>query len=125
MSITIMVVDDSDFVRERMIQRLEMEGLKTVAACNGIEAVERYQQETVDAVFMDITMPKLDGIGALSEIRKIDPDANIIMLTAVNQSTMITKAIHLGAKDYLIKPVSTSTMLNTLTRVLGYLNAAH
>ena len=114
----ILVVDDSNFVRERVVKLLEIEGYEVISAKNGRMAVDSYIDETPDAVLMDITMPELDGLGALTEIRAFDQQANVIMLTALDQQMMVTRAMHLGARDYLTKPTSAQQLIKTLNQVL-------
>ena len=73
-------------------------------AKNGVEAVEAYRKMKVDLVTMDITMPEMDGIAACREIVARDPDARILMVTAVGQMDKVVEAMHAGAKDFVTKP---------------------
>ena len=114
----VMIVDDSLFMRNHLSKLLARKGYQTVLAENGEQAVRNYRQNHPDAVLMDITMPRKDGLQALTEIRELDARARVIMLTAVDQELAVTRAIHLGAKDFLVKPVPPSRLLSTLQQVL-------
>ena len=71
---------------------------------NGKVAIQKYQELSPDIVTMDITMPEMDGLGALKEILAVSPDANIIMVTAMGQESMVREAILAGAKGFIVKP---------------------
>lgn len=116
---TVMVVDDSMFMLEHLAKLLKKRGHQPITAMNGYDAVRLYEQDKPDAVLMDITMPGRDGLEALSEIRERNPDARVIMLTALNQEWLVTKAMSLGARDFLTKPVSPDRLMTALERVLG------
>ena len=114
----VMIVDDSLFMRNHLSKLLVKNGYETISAENGEQAVITYRQIHPDAVLMDITMPRKDGLQALTEIREYDSRAKVIMLTALDQELAATRAIHVGAKDFLIKPVPPSQLLAALQRVL-------
>ena len=80
---TILVVDDAAFMRMRCAKLLTENGYEVVEAENGAQAIEVYQRVKPDGVLMDITMPEMDGLTALKELRKIDPDARVAMVTAM------------------------------------------
>ncbi|MCP4542076.1 MAG: response regulator [Chloroflexi bacterium] len=114
----IMVVDDSLFMRNNLSKLLGRNGYEIIVAENGEQAVENYRQARPDAVIMDITMPKMDGLTALSEIRAFDSKAKVIMLTAMDQESAATQAIRRGAKDFLGKPAPPKRILAALQHVL-------
>jgi two-component system chemotaxis response regulator CheY len=115
----IMIVDDSLFMRNHLSKLLTKNGYEIIMAENGEQAVQTYQQTRPDAVLMDITMPRKDGLQALTEIKQWDDKAKVIMLTALDQELAATRAIHIGARDFLVKPVPPSRLLTALQRVLG------
>ena len=89
---------------------------------NGKEALERYQELKPDLVTMDIVMPKMeeiDGIGAVKEIMKVDPQAKIIMVSAMGQHALVVEAIQAGARDFIIKPFQPSRVVEAIRRVVG------
>jgi len=114
----VMVVDDSLFMRNRLSKLLAKHGYETIIAENGEQAVRHYRQDRPDAVLMDITMPRKDGLQALTEIREFDVKAIVIMLTALNQELAAVRAIHLGAKDFLVKPAAPNLVLTALQNAL-------
>ena len=86
---------------------------------NGIKAVEKYKEVKPDLVLMDITMPELDGIGALKQIKELDPNASVIMCSAMGQQAMVVEAIQSGAKDFIVKPFQADRVLEAVKRVMG------
>ena len=115
---SIMVVDDSLFMRQHLSRLLAKNGYETILAENGQQAVDAYRRNRPNVVLMDITMPRKDGLQALTEIREFDAKARVIMLTAVDQELAVTRAIHLGAKDFLVKPVPPSQLLLALRQAM-------
>ncbi len=115
----ILIVDDSLFMRNHLSKLLAKNGYEIVVAEDGEQAVSTYREIHPDAVLMDITMPRKDGLQALTEIREFDARARVIMLTALDQELAATRAIHVGAKDFLVKPVPPNRLLTAIQRVLG------
>jgi two-component system chemotaxis response regulator CheY len=116
----VMVVDDAAFMRMMLKTMLTEGGHEVVAeAANGQEAVDTYMKAKPDLVTMDITMPELDGVGAVKEICKMDPTAKIIMCSAMGQKAMVIDAISAGAKDFVVKPFQKDRVLESVNRVLG------
>jgi len=86
-------------------------------AANGREAVEKFKELGPDVVFMDITMPVMDGIAALKEIRAFDVKATVIMVSALGQESFVMDAIRSGARNYLVKPVQDDKLQEVLARL--------
>ncbi|OLS01533.1 response regulator [Tissierella creatinophila] len=119
MSKRVLIVDDAVFMRMKLRDILEKNGYQVVAeAQNGVEAVEKFKQEKPDLVTMDITMPEMDGVAALKEIKSQDKDAKIIMCSAMGQQSMVMEAIQSGALDFIVKPFDTDRVLQSLERVM-------
>ncbi len=120
MSKRVLIVDDAVFMRMMIKDILEKNGFEIIGeASNGASAVEEYKNLKPDIVTMDITMPEMDGIQAVKEIRKIDPDAKIIMCSAMGQQAMVMEAIQAGAKDFIVKPFQSDRVVEALNKVLG------
>lgn len=116
----IMIVDDSMFMRVTLKNILTKEGHEIVGeAENGEDAVARYAELKPDIVTMDITMPKMDGIAAVREIIGQDPNARIIMCTAMGQKNMVLEAIQAGAKDFVVKPFQPERVVEGISKALG------
>jgi len=115
----ILVVDDAAFMRVTLRNVLATAGFDVEEATNGAEAVTRYSEVSPDLVTMDITMPEKDGIQATKEILKLDPNARVVMVTALGQEKMVKDAILAGAKDFIVKPFQPDRVLNALTRLLS------
>ncbi len=116
----IMVVDDAAFMRVRAARVLTDAGHVVVEAENGLAAVEAYGREQPDCVLMDITMPEMDGLQALDEIRRQDPSARIAMLTAMGQQPIVLDAIKRGARDFVVKPFQPDRVLAAVSRLLAH-----
>ena len=114
----VLIVDDSLFMRNHLAKLLGEHGYDTIQAENGLEAVKTYRVSRPDAVLMDITMPEMNGMDALVEIRQLDSRAKVIMLTALDQQLVAAQAVHMGAKEFLVKPVPPTRLLLALKKVL-------
>ena len=116
----ILIVDDAAFMRMMIKDILTKNGYIIAGeAENGIKAVEKYKEVKPDLVLMDITMPELDGIGALKQIKELDPNASVIMCSAMGQQAMVVEAIQSGAKDFIVKPFQADRVLEAVKRVMG------
>ncbi len=121
----ILIADDSLFVVKLLKQFLTSEGYNIVgAAGDGEEAVELFQANInkVDLVTLDITMPKMDGIGALKKILSIKPDAAIIMISAIGREDLVKEALTIGAKNYVVKPLNREKVLSRIKQTLERVN---
>ncbi len=120
MSNTVLVCDDAIFMRTMINDILSQAGFEVVGeAETGLQAVEKYQQLKPDLVTMDIVMPDMGGIDAVREIIKVDPEARILMCSAMGQQALVVEAIEAGAKDFVVKPFQPSRVLEAVERVLG------
>jgi len=118
----IMIVDDAIFMRQMLMKMLIAEGFEICgeASC-ATEAVEKYKAVKPDLVTMDIVMPmmeELDGIGAVREIIKLDPEARIIICSVMGQQSLVVEAIRAGAKDFVTKPVQPVRLLEAVKNIL-------
>ena len=120
MSKKIMLVDDAAFMRMTIKNALTKAGYDNIIeASDGQIAVETYQKEHPDLVIMDITMPNMDGIQALQAIKTADPEARVVMCSAMGQEGMVVEAIKLGAKDFIVKPFKQDRILQTVEKIIG------
>ncbi|NLW08356.1 MAG: response regulator [Firmicutes bacterium] len=120
MSKRVLVVDDAAFMRMMIKDILQKGGYEVVGeAEDGKRAIEKYKELKPDLVTMDITMPDMDGITAVKEIRKIDENAVIIMCSAMGQQAMVIDAIQAGAKDFVVKPFQPERVLEAIKKVVG------
>ena len=116
----ILVVDDAAFMRMMIKDILTKNGYEvTGEATDGAQAIEKYKEISPDLVTMDITMPEMDGISALKEIKKIDPHAKVIMCSAMGQQAMVIDAIQAGAKDFIVKPFQADRVIEAINKAIG------
>lgn len=119
MSANVMIVDDAAFMRMMVKDILSKNGYTVVGeAENGAIAVDKYMELTPDLVIMDITMPEMDGLQAVREIRKRAPEARIIMCSAMGQQAMVIDAIQSGAKDFIVKPFQADRVIEAVAKAL-------
>ncbi|MGE5620288.1 MAG: response regulator [Sphingomonadaceae bacterium] len=116
---TLLVVDDAAFMRMRCSKLLTESGYQVIEAENGAQAVEQYRAHRPDAVLLDITMPEMDGLTALKEIRKLDPNAKVAMVTAMGQQSIVMEALKAGARDFVLKPFQSDRVLATVKKLVG------
>jgi len=116
----ILIVDDASFMRTVLKDIVKTNGLanEIVEAVDGVDGVKSYKKHKPDLVIMDVNMPRADGIQALRAIMKIDPNAKVVMVTAVEQKEIVQDAIALGARDYVVKPFDRSHVPLVINKVL-------
>jgi two-component system chemotaxis response regulator CheY len=115
----VMIVDDASFMRRVIRKIVESDGYEVAGeAIDGAEAVEKYASLQPDLVTMDIVMPRCSGINALETIMLRDPDARIVMCSALSQEDLVEEALQAGARDFLVKPFRRQEVLATLSEIL-------
>ncbi|MEO8577322.1 MAG: response regulator [Gemmatimonadales bacterium] len=120
MNNTVLVCDDAVFMRTMIGDILTQAGLEVIGeADSGAQAVEKYKALKPDLVTMDIIMPEMGGIEAVREITTYDPQARVLMCSAMGQQSLVAEAIQAGAKDFVVKPFQPSRVLEAVQRVLG------
>ncbi len=114
----VLVVDDSKFERTFLTGILREEGWNVIAeAADGLEGLQKYVELTPDVVMMDITMPRMDGLAALKAIMQINPEARVVIVTAMSTPDKFREAINNGAKDFIVKPFSQAKVKEVLAHV--------
>jgi two-component system chemotaxis response regulator CheY len=111
----VLIVDDAAFMRVSIKNMLTKNGYEVIGeAENGKVAIQKYQELSPDIVTMDITMPEMDGLQSLKKILEIDPSANVIMVSAMGQESMVREAVQSGAKGFIVKPFKEDIILSAL-----------
>jgi two-component system chemotaxis response regulator CheY len=120
MGTKVLIVDDAAFMRMMLRDILAKNGFEVVGeADNGKVAVQMYNELKPDVVTMDITMPEMDGIAAVKEIKTADASAKIVMVSAMGQQAMVIEAIRAGAADFIVKPFQPDRVLEALGKALS------
>jgi len=120
MGVRVLIVDDALFMRSMIRDIFSREGFEVVGeAENGAEAVRLTRELNPDLITMDIVMPVMDGITALRQIVQADGTANVVMVSALGQESLIAEAIEAGARDFIVKPVEAGRVLKVVQSVLG------
>jgi two-component system, chemotaxis family, chemotaxis protein CheY len=117
----ILIVDDAKFMRITLSNILKKSNHEIIGEGeNGKEALELYRKLRPDVVTLDITMPIMNGLEAVKAIKQEDPDAKIIICSAMGQQKMVVEAIEAGALDFIVKPFDESRVIDAVNRVLSY-----
>ena len=116
MSYSLLVVDDEALTLRTISRALREEGYEVFLASSGEEALEMYAQEKPDLALLDVVLPGIDGIEVLRQIKKQNPAAIVLMMSAYHQVERAVEAMKLGAYDYLIKPFHLADLSNTIRR---------
>ncbi len=116
---TVLVVDDSSFMRKYIKQILTQNDYDVIGeATNGEEAIEQYMALKPNVVTMDIAMDKINGIEASKKILELDNKANIVIVSSLSQKSIIIKLLESGVRDFVVKPIKEETLLKTLEYIL-------
>ena len=116
----VLVVDDAAFMRKMVSDALSKAGHEVIGeACNGAEAVESFRALKPELTTLDITMPEKDGLTALKEIIELDPNARVIMCSALGQESKVLESIKLGARDFVVKPFQPARVQEAVEKALA------
>ena len=119
MQTQVLIADDEMFMRKVIRKHLAECGMTDIVeAANGAEAVELFIKNRPGLVLMDITMPEMTGLEALEEILKTDPEAKVIMCSAIGQQSMIIKSLEMGAMGFIVKPFEKNEFEATIRSVI-------
>lgn len=114
----VLIADDAAFMRMMLKDILTKNGHEVVGeAGNGIEMLQKYEETQPDIVTLDITMPEMDGLTAIKELRKKHPEANVVMCSAMGQQSMVIDAIQSGARDFIVKPFQADRVIECLSKL--------
>lgn len=120
MSKKLLITDDAMIIRAMIREAAEENGWEVVAeATNGEEAVDLYRRHRPALTTLDLVMPKYDGLYALREIRKIDPEARVVIVSALSQKSTLRETLQSGAVDFLVKPFAKPLLVETLNRAIS------
>ena len=116
----VLLVDDAAFMRSMIREILEGSGEFEIVgeAKTGVEAIEMYRDLDPDLVTMDIVMPEMDGVEATKEILQIDPEAVVVVCSALGQEALVIESLAAGARDFLVKPFAADKVFRTLEGLL-------
>ena len=120
MGIDVLIVDDLTFIKMVLRDLIEKAGFRVVGeASDGEEALRLFHEKHPDVVLLDVTMPKMDGLTALKKMLEADPNAKVIMCSALGQQRLIVQAIQLGAKDFIVKPFRPERVITSIKKILN------
>ena len=119
MAYKVFVVDDSKFMRMMLGEVITSMGCEVIEVDGGRRAVTMYEHYKPDLVTLDILMPEQDGIETLKQIFDFDPQAKVVMVTALGMEDYIKQAMELGACGFIIKPFSDEQVETVVSQVLG------
>ena len=117
--VKILIADDALFMRITLGDILKKAGYEICEAKNGSEMLQVYERERPDLIMLDITMPEMDGLNALKNLKKKYPKVKVIMCSAMGQQSMVLDAIQSGAYDFIVKPFEKGKVLDSVKKVLA------
>ncbi|MFP3153963.1 response regulator [Lachnospiraceae bacterium ZAX-1] len=118
-TISILITDDSILLRKQLKDILQYNGCRNfIEASNGQEAIDKFKASRPNLIFLDIVMPVKDGITATKEIREIDPDAYIVVISSLGTQTQLQEALAAGVKAFIQKPLRPEQIVDVLARSL-------
>jgi two-component system, chemotaxis family, chemotaxis protein CheY len=115
----VLLVDDAAFMRMRCAKVLNKLGHSVVEAENGVQAIDVFEREKPELVLLDITMPEMDGLEALKQIKQRAPSAKVAMVSAMGQQDMVLEAIKSGAADFVLKPFDEDRLIAAVEKLLS------
>jgi YesN/AraC family two-component response regulator len=116
---TILLVEDSKALQKQILLLLNKFFKEVYVASDGLEGIELYKKHNPDLVLTDLTMPKMNGHEMIREIKKIDSDAEIVILSAHSDSDNLMTSFHIGVSDFIQKPITAPKMINVFLKVLS------
>ena len=116
----ILIVDDAAFMRMMLKDILTKNGFEVCGeGVNGKDGVSKFKELNPDLVTLDITMPEMTGLDALKEIKAINPDAKVVMCSAMGQQAMVIEAIQSGARDFIVKPFQADRVIDSINKIFA------
>jgi two-component system chemotaxis response regulator CheY len=116
----VLIVDDAAFMRMMLRKIIKVAGHEVIGeAADGEQGVELYKELQPDLTTLDITMPGKDGIEVLRDILEINPQARVVMCSALGQQAKVVECIKLGARDFVVKPFETEVVERAITKALN------
>lgn len=118
--VKILTIEDSAFERKAIINILNKEGYKEIIEAEDAEkGIQTYKDQKPDLVLLDLRLPGIDGLECFKELKKIDSNVNVIVVTIVTRQDSVDEATKLGAKGYIIKPITADKLVPTIKEILG------
>ncbi|HIH43567.1 MAG TPA: response regulator [Candidatus Methanoperedenaceae archaeon] len=118
MSNKILIVDDAAFMRMMLKKVMAPTGNEIIEAVDGLDGVQKYKEHKPSLVFLDIIMPNADGIECLKQIMSYDRDARVVMCSSMGQQAIISDAIKIGARDFIVKPFDSTKVLEIVSKTM-------
>jgi DNA-binding NtrC family response regulator len=115
---SVLVIEDKDSMQKMLAATLESEGYEVEAACDGQSGIDKAKEKRFDVILTDLKLPGLDGIKVLSQVKQIDPEASIIVMTAYGTIETAVQAMRMGAFDFLTKPFDTDHLSMIIRRAM-------
>lgn len=120
MNLKLMIIDDSNIIRGKISRTLSQHNMQVVStAANGEEAVQKFLNDKPDVVTMDLTMPRMDGLECIQQLKKIKPDIKILVVSALADKATAIQALKHGAQGFLCKPFSEDDLTEAMDELLG------
>ncbi len=116
MSDKILIVDDAAFMRMMLKKILASTGSELIEAVDGTDGLVKYKEHKPALVLLDIIMPNVDGIECLKQIMAFDNKARVVMCSSMGQQILVSEAIKIGARDFIVKPFDSAKVLEIISK---------
>ncbi|MBM3199350.1 response regulator [Candidatus Woesearchaeota archaeon] len=116
---TVIIVDDEKDIREAFKKTLQVKGFNVITASSGEECLTLLKKQKVDLILLDLLMPEMDGVKTLQNIREINKEVKVVIVTAVDKEDVREKTMGLGVEGYLVKPAGKQDLADMVTYVLS------
>lgn len=117
----LMIVDDSNVIRNRIERSMDHVNINVVAlAEDGVQAMEMFRKYQPDIITMDLTMPNMDGLECIRQIRAISKDVSILVISAISDRSTGLRSIQLGARGFIFKPFNDEQLINALNKIIEH-----
>jgi len=113
----VLVAEDSSVIQNLTKKILQMQSFEISSVKNGQQVLDILKKEKFDIILMDINMPVMDGMAALKAITSLDPNAHVVMVTAIGQQSVVIEALKAGAKDFVVKPFQPDRVLGAVAKM--------
>ncbi len=117
-SSVLLIADDEEIIRNRLIEMSKLLGFKAYAACDGVEAWELYQQTKPNIVILDIYMPRMNGLAVMQKIKEVHPNCPVILITGFMHFEQLVQKSKIKPDGFITKPFTMNTVINAILKLV-------
>lgn len=114
----LLIADDEEIIRNRLLEMSKLLGFKAFAACDGVEAWELYQQTRPNIVILDIYMPRMNGLAVMQKIKEVNPNCPVILITGFMHFEQLVQKSKIKPDGFITKPFTMNTVINAILKLV-------